>query len=75
VAERHGVGPDAVALAAALARPWAGIVLMGGVSVAQLRANLAAARLTLDEADLAALAAIAVPPADYWSARSALPWT
>jgi aryl-alcohol dehydrogenase-like predicted oxidoreductase len=75
VAERYGVGPDAVALSAALARPWAGTVLLGGVSVAQLRANLAAAEISLDESDRAELAALATPPADYWSARSALAWT
>jgi aryl-alcohol dehydrogenase-like predicted oxidoreductase len=75
-AARYGVGPDAVALAAALARlPWADTVLLGGVSVAQLRANLDAAKLSLDDSDLAALAPLATPPADYWSARSALPWT
>ncbi|HEU5156794.1 MAG TPA: aldo/keto reductase [Streptosporangiaceae bacterium] len=75
LAERYGAGPDAVALAAALARlPWADTVLSGAVSVPQLHANLAAAKLTLTAADLADLAGLAVTPADYWSARSALPW-
>jgi aryl-alcohol dehydrogenase-like predicted oxidoreductase len=75
-AERYGVGPDAVALAAALARlPWADTVLLGGVSVAQLHANLAATKLAPTAADLAELAPLETPPADYWSARSALPWT
>ena len=75
LAERHGVGPDAVALAAALARlPWADTVLLGAVSVAQLHANLEAAKLALTAADLTDLAPLATPPADYWSARSALPW-
>ncbi|HEX6470053.1 MAG TPA: aldo/keto reductase [Streptosporangiaceae bacterium] len=75
VAERYGVGPDAVAVAAALDRPWAGTVLLGGVSVAQLRANLAALEVSLDDADRAELAALATPPAGYWSARTALPWS
>ena len=75
IAERYGTGPDAVALAAALGRPWARIVLMGAVSVSQLHANLAAAKLSLDDADLAMLAEMATPPADYWADRSALPWT
>jgi aryl-alcohol dehydrogenase-like predicted oxidoreductase len=75
LAGRYGVGPDAVALAAALARlPWADTVLLGGVSVAQLHANLEAAKLILTAADLADLDPLAAPPADYWSARSALPW-
>lgn len=75
VARRHGVGPDAVALAAALAQPWADTVLSGAASVAQLRANLAAATVVLDADDRAALAAPAIPPEEYWRRRAALAWT
>jgi aryl-alcohol dehydrogenase-like predicted oxidoreductase len=74
-AERHGVGPDAVALAAALAQPWAGIVLSGAVSVAQLNGNLAAATLALDEDELGEFAGLATRPAEYWRRRAELPWT
>jgi aryl-alcohol dehydrogenase-like predicted oxidoreductase len=74
-AERHGVGPDAIALAAALARPWAGTVLSGAVSVPQLTGNLAATTVTLDEGELAELAELAVPPAEYWERRAGLRWT
>ncbi len=74
-AEKHGVGPDAIALAAALANPWAGTVLSGAVSVAQLTGNLAAEDVTLDEEERAGLAALAVPPARYWERRAAMPWT
>jgi aryl-alcohol dehydrogenase-like predicted oxidoreductase len=74
-AERHDVGPDAVALAAALAQPWADTVLSGAVSVAQLNANLAAATVVLDEDEIAELAGLATRPADYWKRRAALPWT
>ena len=48
VAARHGVGVDAVALAAVLANPWADVVLSGAVTLAQLEANLAAVRVELD---------------------------
>lgn len=65
--------PDAVALAAALAQPWASVVLSGAATVAQLRSNLTA--LDVGEVDLDALADLAEPPEAYWSARSALPWT
>ncbi len=75
VAERHGAAPDAIALAAALARPWAGTVLSGAVSAAQLAGNLAATRVTLDENDLAELTRLATPPARYWEERSEMPWT
>ncbi|REE94914.1 aldo/keto reductase [Thermomonospora umbrina] len=74
LAEAHRVGPDAVALAAALSRPWADTVLVGSVSVTQLHANLVASTLILDERELAALAEAAVPPARYWAERAALPW-
>jgi aryl-alcohol dehydrogenase-like predicted oxidoreductase len=70
LAEQHEVGPDAVALAAALGQPWADTVLLGPASVPQLHSNLAAARISVDE-DLSDLA---VPPGDYWKTRATLPW-
>ena len=48
VAAGHGVGVDAVALAAVLANPWADVVLSGAVTPAQLEANLAAVGVELD---------------------------
>ncbi len=74
-AARLGSTPDAVALAAALGRPWADVVLSGAVSVAQLRANVAAADLALDAEATGALAALAMPVEAYWRSRVALPWT
>ncbi|MFC9068051.1 aldo/keto reductase [Streptomyces harbinensis] len=75
IAGRYGTGPDAVALAAVLHRPWAGIVLSGAATVAQLTGNLAAAGLRLDSRDLARLTELAVPAQRYWAERSALPWS
>jgi len=69
-----GTTPDAVALAAVLARDWAGVVLSGAASVAQLRANLAAADLALGEEQRASLTRLAEPPQEYWAHRAALPW-
>jgi aryl-alcohol dehydrogenase-like predicted oxidoreductase len=74
LALRHGAGRDAVALAVALAQPWAGTVLSGAVTREQLRSNLDAARLTLDAADLEGLADLAEDPGTYWSARSRRAW-
>ncbi|GAA4103885.1 aldo/keto reductase [Actinomadura miaoliensis] len=74
VAARHGVGPDAVALAAVLAQEWAGTVLLGAVSPAQLESNLAVATVSLGQEELAEVMALAVPPEQYWAERSALPW-
>lgn len=72
IAELDGVGADAVALAAALAQPWADTVLLGAASPAQLRANLAAVRVTLPGPD--ALAHLAVEPGRYWGRRAELAW-
>ncbi|HEV2778138.1 MAG TPA: aldo/keto reductase [Actinophytocola sp.] len=71
LAARHDVGPDAIALAAALAQPWADTVLLGPAGVDQLHSNLAATTVDLDE-DLTTLAQ---PPPDYWAHRASLPWT
>jgi aryl-alcohol dehydrogenase-like predicted oxidoreductase len=68
---------DAVAIAAALANPWAGVVLSGAVTPAQLAENLRA----LDIVELAGLELsgmgmprLAEPAEAYWSARAARPW-
>ena len=73
-AERHGVGPDAVALAHVLKQPWADVVLIGPASVEQLTSNLAALAVELTDDDLAALAPLARDAATYWGERAALPW-
>jgi aryl-alcohol dehydrogenase-like predicted oxidoreductase len=74
IASRSGVGPDAVALAAALAQPWADTVLLGPASVAQLTANLAALDLALTQTELDSLAELAEPAEQYWAERGALAW-
>jgi aryl-alcohol dehydrogenase-like predicted oxidoreductase len=74
VAARHGVGVDAVALAAALANPWVDVVLSGAVTPAQLEANLAALRVELAAGELEELSALAEPPDRYWQERAALAW-
>jgi aryl-alcohol dehydrogenase-like predicted oxidoreductase len=73
-AARAGTTPDALALAAALAQPWASVVLSGAASVATLRSNLAAAGLR-PSPDEHALHALAETPEAYWEHRSNLPWT
>jgi aryl-alcohol dehydrogenase-like predicted oxidoreductase len=69
-ANRHGTTPDALALAAALAQPWADVVLSGAATVAQLESNLAA----IDVADTDALDDVAEQRDAYWARRAALPW-
>ena len=74
LAERCGASPDALALAAALAQPWADVVLSGAATVGTLRSNLSALELELDDELVSELAELAEEPAHYWKERSALPW-
>lgn len=69
VAERYGVGPDAVAIGVVLAQPWCDVVLSGAVTPDQLVSNVAA--VSFDPAELAELAE---PAEQYWSTRSRRPW-
>jgi aryl-alcohol dehydrogenase-like predicted oxidoreductase len=69
LAKSLDVGPDAIALAAALAQPWADTVLSGAAGTHQLASNLTA--ISVGEVDLPDLAET---PAGYWKHRSALAW-
>jgi aryl-alcohol dehydrogenase-like predicted oxidoreductase len=73
-AARAGVTPDAVALAAALAQPWADVVLSGAATARQLAENLRA-RDVDGAAAAAALAGMVRAPEDYWSSRARMPWS
>ena len=74
VADSAGVGRDALALATALAQPWADVVLSGAATVAQLQQNVTA--LSIDR-DLIATSDSnrAESPQMYWDNRSRLEWT
>ncbi|GAA3036036.1 aldo/keto reductase [Streptosporangium longisporum] len=74
-ARERGVTPDALALAAVLARPWAGTVLSGAVSAGQLRDNLAAVGVVWDAGLDERLAGLAEEPGSYWATRGTLPWS
>ena len=69
VAERYGVGPDAVAIGAVLAQPWCDVVLSGAVTPEQLGSNAAAVAFDPDE-----LADLTEPAEQYWLRRSHRPW-
>ena len=71
-AHQRGVGLDTVALAAALALPWADVVLSGAVTVPQLISNAAAREL----AGAPGLDTLVAPqtPHEYWAERSRLSW-
>jgi aryl-alcohol dehydrogenase-like predicted oxidoreductase len=75
-AAQRGLAPDTLALSAALAQPWAGIVLSGALTTKTLHSNMAASPRHWDP-DLARELApqLARPPATYWHERSERPWT
>jgi aryl-alcohol dehydrogenase-like predicted oxidoreductase len=74
-AERLGSTVDALAVAAAVACPWADVVLSGAVTVAQLRSNLAALEVVWDDATADRLDALVEPAEAYWARRARLPWS
>jgi aryl-alcohol dehydrogenase-like predicted oxidoreductase len=74
-ADRLGTTVDALALAAALAQPWADVVLSGAATVAHLRSNAAALQVKLNGETWDRLGALAWAPEAYWDERSRLPWT
>lgn len=74
-AVRLGTSIDGLAIAAALAQPFADRVLSGAVTVEQLTSNLAAESLELSPDILERLSLLAVPPAEYWKRRATSVWT
>jgi aryl-alcohol dehydrogenase-like predicted oxidoreductase len=72
-ADAAGVGRDALALATALAQPWADVVLSGAASVEQLEQNLAAVEVDPELVD--GVPGMGEEPEQYWAARSRMAWT
>ncbi|NCC34805.1 MAG: aldo/keto reductase [Chloroflexia bacterium] len=69
-----GATRDALALAAAMAQPWADVVLSGAASVAHVQANLRASDVVYPDAAASALAALVESPDAYWATRARMPW-
>jgi aryl-alcohol dehydrogenase-like predicted oxidoreductase len=69
------VGEDVIALAAALAQPWATRVLSGAVTPEQVRSNAGAADVVLPPDVLDRLVDLAEDPVEYWAARSRRAWS
>ena len=69
-----GTSTDALAIAAALAQPWATVVLSGVVTPAQLAGNLAALAVPGEVVARVTALGLAEPPPDYWATRSARAW-
>ena len=74
VASEIGVPADALALAAVLARPWAGIVLSGAATTEVLDSNLRALQVDWSPELESRLAWLAEPSTSYWAQRASLAW-
>jgi len=74
LAESRGTTVETLAIAAALARPWANIVLTGAATVEQVRSNVAALELDSDAELEERLRSVAVSSDEYWQARSSFRW-
>lgn len=70
-----GIGLDQLAMAAALAQPWASRVLTGAVTTDQIARNVRA--IAVPESDLlpGRIDEVAEEPSAYWAARSRRAWS
>jgi aryl-alcohol dehydrogenase-like predicted oxidoreductase len=73
-AAEAGATPDALALAAVLARPWAEVVLSGASRVETLRSNLRATEVAYSDELERRLAPLAEGSGPYWERRAELAW-
>lgn len=74
VAAEKATTVDALAIAAALAQPWASVVLSGAATGRHLLSNLAALQVDWNEETAAQLEPLVEPPEQYWQTRSNLQW-
>lgn len=74
LAREKGASADAVAIACALAQPWADVVLLGASTEEQLASNLRAVEISLSAEELARLEELKRESVTYWRERAALPW-
>ena len=72
--EELNVSMDRLALACALAQPWASVVLSGAATVSQLRSNLRACEVSLARDVVQRLDALRMDSVTYWRERSELRW-
>jgi aryl-alcohol dehydrogenase-like predicted oxidoreductase len=74
VAESRGTTIEKLALAAALTRPWADVVLTGAATETQIRSSAAAVEVAYDSELEKQLRPLAIASDDYWRARSSFEW-
>lgn len=73
-ARRLGTTVDGLAIAAAMAQPWANVVLSGAARVEHLQSNLGALKVPWDEEAAVSLQLLREPVEAYWQTRAGLEW-
>jgi aryl-alcohol dehydrogenase-like predicted oxidoreductase len=74
IAETRATTIEMLALAAALAQPWADVVLTGAATVDQIRASVAALDFPYDDEVERQLRSVSISSDEYWHARSSFRW-
>ena len=74
LAESRGTTVETLALGAALARPWADVVLTGAATVGQIQSNVAALGPAYDSELEEQLRSVSINSAEYWHARGSFRW-
>jgi aryl-alcohol dehydrogenase-like predicted oxidoreductase len=74
LAKSRGLTVETLALAAALARPWADVVLTGAATVGQIQSNVGALALAYDPQLEEKLRWVSINSTEYWRARSSFSW-
>jgi aryl-alcohol dehydrogenase-like predicted oxidoreductase len=74
LAEARGTTIEMLALAAALARPWADVVLTGAATEKQIRSSVAALEVSYDPDLEKQLRQVAIASDEYWRARASFRW-
>jgi aryl-alcohol dehydrogenase-like predicted oxidoreductase len=74
LAKSRGLTVETLALAAALARPWADVVLTGAATVGQIQSNVGALELAYDPELEEQLRSVGIRSDEYWRARSSFRW-
>ena len=74
LAESRGTTIETLALGAALARPWADVVLTGAATVGQVQSNVRAGEFGFDNQLEEQLRSVGIRSEEYWRARSSFRW-
>lgn len=74
IARQHNVGIDAIALAWVMSKPFVHVVLSGASTLQQLKSNVEAHSIQLDQKGIKQLDQMRIESRDYWQERSAMIW-